>query len=111
RGDLHARATLTQAYLNLGRVDDAVSELLDMAEFSQRVEYQVRACEVLRRNDRIADAAKLAQAALVSLPLGNPSRNRMYEVLALAAQDREDWHDLERWARAWIAESGPNPRR
>lgn len=81
-----ARRLLAGAYLQAGRVDDAVRELEDAADHFDRPEHKVRAIEILAvREHRYAEAAVLADRTLGQLPSGSPDRALLHEVGVAAA--------------------------
>ncbi|HQZ33579.1 MAG TPA: hypothetical protein PK020_04090 [Ilumatobacteraceae bacterium] len=106
-----ARQVLVQAYRGAGRLDDAVTELMDMSGRFFNVEHAIKAIELLVSADRVADAAPYASVTLPQVRLGRPERNFLHEVGVAAASYRGDWVEMERLASAWISESGPARRR
>lgn len=105
------RRLLVNAYMQMGDVDAAVTELLDIAHRFANVDHGVRAVEILVGADRVADAAYHADRVLPSVPPGRPERSFLHEVGVAAAHNRQDWPDVESRVRAWIGNCGADRRR
>lgn len=106
-----ARGFLTDAYLARGDIDDAVAELVEMADRFTNPQHLIHAVKILAGANRLPDAAELADRTLRLVSPNHPERDFIHGIGLAAAEDRGDWHDMETRARAWITESGPAPRR
>lgn len=105
------RRLLTNAYLRNDQIDEAIAELVDIAQRFDNADHLVGAVEILAGADRLTEAAELADRTLPMIQPGRFERNFLHEVGVAAAHNRNDWTDMETRVRAWINESGTDSRR
>lgn len=110
--ELHV-SMLAHALADLGDVDQAVTMLRSAADrFNDPAEHLTGAVRILRRADRLTDAAQLAAEALQVVPaLEHDARDTLHEVGTAAAWNAQNWGEAARLLRAWIGDLGSTDHR
>jgi|GEM_PF-3853376 len=107
----HATRLLVGALIGVDDIDGAVDELKAAATRFNDTAHLVRAVEVLRRANRLDEAAALAQEALQRVPRTlSDARAFLHEVVVERAGTDSAWGEMALRSRAWIEDLGLSPR-
>lgn len=102
---------LVSALLGVGDIDAAIAELKTAATRFNDTGHLVRAVEILVREERLDDAAGLAEEGLQRVPrTQSEARAFLHGVLVERAGLAEEWGEMALRSRAWVEDLGSSQR-